>query len=217
MNDKQTDLNRYGDLLWRSLRQNEPDAPTVYFIHGRAGNISSMQPFARLIPESFNLFAVEAPKEDELGGYSWWRMEEKELFPALHLETTNTLLKSINTLEQSLKLNPKLRLACGFSQGGMILSLALQIAPERFDGIALLSSQVLKLPKPPERSSEAFPEVIIAHGTKDEIIPVEKATRSEAFLSELGCEVYTVLDEVGHKVGREGMKALREWFASYSV
>lgn len=55
------------------------------------------------------------------------------------------------------------------------------------------------------------PKVFVAHGTKDEVISIERARRGAKLLASLGLPVTHVEDEVGHKVGIQGTRALKAW------
>jgi predicted esterase len=78
-----------------------------------------------------------------------------------------------------------------------------------FDGIAVLAGFVL-LPTEP-RMLRKKPRFFIAHGSLDERVPVAQAHEGVAGLEKLGIEVQYVEEEVGHKVGIEGTRALKGW------
>ncbi len=51
----------------------------------------------------------------------------------------------------------------------------------------------------------------MAHGTRDEVISIERARRGAKLLENLGLPVTQVEDDVGHKIGVQGTRALRNW------
>ena len=55
------------------------------------------------------------------------------------------------------------------------------------------------------------PKVFVAHGTKDDVITVDRARQSVKLLRELGLDVTYIEDEVAHKVGILGTRALKTW------
>ena len=50
-----------------------------------------------------------------------------------------------------------------------------------------------------------------SHGTEDSIVSYKRALSGREQLKELGVELTTADDDVGHKVGRSGMRAFKEW------
>ena len=185
------------------------DSPVAYLVHGRSGNITVMSTFSRVLPSDWALVSVEAPFVDPNGGYSWWdihaesKMEQRA---ASYLQLRNL----VATWAQSQGLAPKFQLALGFSQGAAMLSLLIQREPELLQAVGLLSGFVLK-----EESVQAGkrPAVFMAHGSRDEIIPIDRAQAGATHLIEHGYFVEQVGEDVGHKVGVQGMRALRDWAA----
>jgi predicted esterase len=53
----------------------------------------------------------------------------------------------------------------------------------------------------------------VAHGTKDEMVTVDRARASIALLEQAGAHVTYCEDEVGHKVSVNCLRALQKFFA----
>jgi predicted esterase len=53
----------------------------------------------------------------------------------------------------------------------------------------------------------------VAHGTKDETIPIEQARASVEILERAGAEVTFCEDNVGHKVSVNCLRALKRFFS----
>ena len=53
----------------------------------------------------------------------------------------------------------------------------------------------------------------VAHGTKDETVPIERARASIETLEQAGANVTYCEDEVGHKVSVTCLRALKKFFA----
>lgn len=179
-------------------------------IHGRAGNISVMSIFKNSIPKDWNILFIEAPYTDPIGGFSWWI---KDSDPKNKDEQINNSLKELQeTLvfaEDQLSSLIAKRIGLGFSQGGAILSLLVQKNPKTFSKIALLSSFALKF----EPSSNILNslQVLVSHGEKDEVVSLKQNRESVKNLSNKGAQIEEVLDDTGHKLGKNGMKRLKSW------
>jgi phospholipase/carboxylesterase len=101
----------------------------------------------------------------------------------------------------------------GFSQGGvMAYELALR-APERFAGLAALSSWL-----PPPLAADVAPSpahselpVLILHGTADTMIPVQRARESREALRPLGVSLTYRELEMGHEINSEALRIVIRW------
>lgn len=194
-------------------------APLVLLVHGRAGTLDVMWTFRRCLPEGCNIIAPQALLADSIGGYSWWSMTNPSDKVALEkgVELAYDKLKLfISSSIQFYNLQPSKILALGFSQGGVLLSAYLQKQPQFFAGVALLASFVSRLKAVDYERIIAIPEqsktrIFMAHGVEDQTVTIEAAYKGRDHLKSLGFEVAFVEDPVGHKVGRQGMRALTAW------
>lgn len=192
------------------------DYPVAVFVHGRAGNISIMSPFHKVLPPGWNKLSLEAPIPDlEEGGFSWWELGDDHLAFAMADEVYQTILNEIirrDLLSASL-------IGLGFSQGAALLSLVAQrkgaqpssdLESDRLKwaGFALLAGFVI----PNETFLEGpGPAVLMLNGTQDTTVPIEKARQGAKYLEEHGFKVQFFEENVAHKVGIDGMKWLRLW------
>ena len=188
----------------------DPTAPLVFLVHGRAGNYDVMWAFRRCIPESFSIIAPQAPQADPVGGFSWWDIASSSAKEGGG-SAASQVVAFVTAAEAFYGLTPRCRLACGFSQGAGTLSVVLQ-RNSLFSGVALLAGFVVE--------TECFsgnPQIPIfmAHGLVDEMVPIERARHGRDILEARGFSVEFVEDDVGHKIGTGGMRALSRWFASF--
>jgi phospholipase/carboxylesterase len=96
----------------------------------------------------------------------------------------------------------------GFSQGAALLSAALLSGKLSADGVALLAGFVVE---PDTTALTCRPRIFVAHGTRDDVIRVERARKGVERLRGLGLDVVYIEDDVSHKVGIEGTRALKSW------
>ena len=174
-----------------------------------------MWAFRRCVPSGWTIVAPQAPLSDSVGGWSWWNVPRTDEFQA-EVEASYHLIDTfISNYEDGERLNPSVRIACGFSQGAAMLSVLLQRAPSRVKGVGLLAGFVL----PVDMSAEVSPtaQVFVAHGTKDEIVSIEDSRKGQARLESFGFNVTRVEDDVGHKVGVQGIRSLGEWLNHFNT
>jgi phospholipase/carboxylesterase len=102
----------------------------------------------------------------------------------------------------------------GFSQGAAMTSVLSMLYPERVRKIGILAGFV---PSGMEALTAKRPlagkSVFVAHGTKDETVPVDRARASIEILEQAGAQVTYCEDEVGHKVSLTCLHALRKFLA----
>jgi phospholipase/carboxylesterase len=187
----------------------EPTAPLVVLVHGRAGNRGVMWTFERVIPEHCHVVSFEAFLPDPLGGWSWWDMTaEGSKRDAIGL-AAHKLQQSMRAFLDLRGLKPCRSVALGFSQGSGVITAATFLGLGSFDAVAVLAGFVF-LPEVVPDHAKSIP-VFIAHGTLDETVSIEKARRAAKALQELGNPLLFVEEEVGHKVGIQGTRALKKW------
>ncbi len=191
----------------------DPHAPLVILVHGRAGKAEVMWAFDRTIPEHANVVSFEAFLPDALGGFSWWDMvSDKPLEPEI-LRARDRLHFAIERFVELFSLQPSTTIAFGFSQGSVLLSAAVLTGILRLDGLAVLAGFVSRVGD--QSLIQGAPKVFVAHGTADEVLSVEKARKGVNRLRSCGLTVTFVEEEgVGHKIGVQGMRALKEWVGS---
>lgn len=196
--------------------------PFIFLLHGWTGDENSMWVFASRLPDTGWLAAPRAPYPSPLGGFSW--RDESQITVQANVSarrwTTITdyqpaveMLIGLLTPENFPGADLDQVSLVGFSQGGaMGYALAL-MHPERVRLVAGLSTFlpggiepfVLRVPlldKP----------VFIAHGTQDNLVPIDKARRSVEQLEQAGASVTYCENEVGHKLGADCFCALEDFF-----
>jgi phospholipase/carboxylesterase len=184
-------------------------APLVVLIHGRAGDRSVMWMFERSVPEDCHVISFQAFLPDPLGGWSWWDMTTPGSKKEAIGNAASRLIKALEAFIEMHGLVPSRVVGMGFSQGSMLLSEVALRDFFQFDGIAILAGFVLVPTEP--RALRKQPLVFVAHGARDERVPVAQAREGVAELEKRGIKVQYVEEDVGHKIGIEGTRALRGW------
>jgi phospholipase/carboxylesterase len=185
------------------------ESPVVVLVHGRAGNRGVMWTFERSIPESCHVVAFEAFLHDPLGGWSWWEMTTPGSKREAIVYAAHKLRTALQGFLEHHALQPSSLMGLGFSQGSVLVSAAVSLQLISFDAIGVLAGFVF-LPDEGVRIGK-LPSVFVAHGTQDDTVSVTKARRGVEALRALGADVQYVEEDVGHKVGIEGSRALKQW------
>ena len=211
-----TSLIEFNDWTLRIRESTEKPARLLLLIHGLTGDENSMWVFARDLPKDYWMIAPRAPHNAEPFGYSWRTVHPgtfgrpgfEELLPA-----AEALIQLIDEYQASAKIETPVIDVMGFSQGGAMSSVLAFLYPQRIRKIGMLAGFV------PSGVDEYIPNlplaakrIFVAHGTKDEMVPVDRARASMDILTRAGAEIIYCEDEVGHKVSLNCIKALRKYY-----
>jgi predicted esterase len=170
-----------------------------------------MWTFERSIPESCHVLAFEAFLHDPLGGWSWWEMTTPGSKREAIVYAAHKLRTALQAFLKNQGLQPSSLMGIGFSQGSVLVSASVSLQLIPFDAIGVLAGFVF-LPEEGVKLTK-LPSAFIAHGTQDDTISVDKARRGVEALRELGAMVQYVEEDVGHKVGIQGSRALKQWIS----
>ncbi len=181
-------------------------------LHGWTGDEYSMDVFLRAIPARYRVISPRGPVKADENGFGWvvYRPGAKAPLTDYQIAARNLLSALERWTSQHQLPGGKLTMV-GFSQGaGMALSFALAY-PERVERVACLSGFLpqVALP-PPETVALSGLHVFISHGTRDKIVPLERARHAAAWLKAAGAEVTVCEADVGHHLSANCHRQLKE-------
>lgn len=195
----------------------------IILLHGWTGDEGSMWIFSSRLPEDTWLIAARGLYPSSLGGYSWHPETQgfwpavKQLLPAaeklaavLNPENFPEILfkppSEINVEKRPLSL-------VGFSQGAALAFTFALVYPQLVRAVAGLSGF---LPDLFEDFIDPLPfngvPVLLAHGSRDKLVPVEKARQAVENLTRAGAQVDYCEDDVGHKLSAACFRSLDVFF-----
>jgi phospholipase/carboxylesterase len=213
----QDDLFRIAVADWVvGLRQ--PDShgphPVYLLLHGWTGDENSMWIFAARLPRKGLLIAPRGIYPTPTGGYGWHTYQRgtsphvADFYPAI--SKLQSLLTRLNFPSGDFS---RLNLV-GFSQGAALALTFLLAFPEQVQSAAGLSGF---LPDGTGDLARMQPirnkKVFLAHGTKDELVPVLRARQAKDILDLAGVSVSYCEDEVGHKVSAACLREMESFFS----
>jgi len=191
--------------------------PVIFLIHGWTGDEGSMWIFAPRLPKNALLIAPRAPyisKHPQFGGYSW---VENRAESFSRLPDFDSALEKIEQLVIELSKRYEANFQrfglAGFSQGAAFCFAFAMLHPRRVSKVASLAGF---LPTDSDAAINAqfknLP-IFIAHGTKDETVPVEMAQDAKKTLEQAGAKVQYCEADIGHKLGANCFTQLAAFFA----
>ena len=210
-----TDLIEFEDWTLRIRKTDHPSPRLLLMLHGFTGDENSMWVFARDLPSHYWIVAPRAPHVTEPSGYSWrplhagtyGRPSLEQLRPA-----ADALIRLVDAYQLSAKIDARVFDLMGFSQGAAMSNLLAFLYPERIRKTGILAGFVPSgLDELVAQRPLAGKPFFVAHGTKDDMVPVERARASIEILEQAGAQVTYCEDEVGHKVSATCLRALKDF------
>ncbi|MEX1247991.1 MAG: alpha/beta fold hydrolase [Anaerolineales bacterium] len=204
-------------LKIREPIQGDKPHPVIILIHGWTGDEGSMWVFAPRLPQNTLLIAPRAPyvsNHPEFGGCSWVERRAGEFS---QLSAFDPALGSFESLLTELALQypdadfTRIGLA-GFSQGAAFSFAYALRHPQRVSRLAALAGFLPSSSKNRFAALDKIP-IFIAHGTRDETVPVAKAREAHTVLVAAGVSVQYCESETGHKLGANCLAPLGGFFS----
>jgi len=212
-----TALISFKNWTLRIQESAQPAPRLMLLIHGHTGDENSMWVFGRDLPSPYWIVAPRAPYITEPGGYSW-RPSQFENMNQLSLDllrsSAEALIQLVDEYSASVKIDGQVFDVMGFSQGGAMSGLLAMLYPQRIRKVGILAGFV---PNGldglvSQRPLEGKP-FFVAHGTKDETVPIDRARASIRILEQAGANVTYCEDQVGHKVSATCLRSLKIFFS----
>ena len=191
-----------------SLEEGSGRQPVIVLLHGWTGDENSMWVFTPRLPVKRLFIAPRGLFPAAQGGYSWhahlngWpRMDHFR--PAV-----DGLLELLTDRRFPEGDFSELHLV-GFSQGAALAYAFTLLYPERVASLSVLSGFLPEgaATEPSTKRGNGLP-VFITHGTKDELVPVERARQAAETFQQAGAMVTYCEHDVGHKLSANCFRGL---------
>jgi phospholipase/carboxylesterase len=191
--------------------------PLLILLHGLGSNEKDLYGLAPLLPDSFLILSVRAPRTISEGSYRWYDLKWIEGIPKGNVaeleESRDMLIRFIEGLHKKHKFDKQKVFLGGFSQGAvMSLSVALK-KPELLNGILFLSG---KMPDGAETVSDKMEnykklKIFMVHGTEDKVLTIEDARTVKSFLEKHNFPLEYHEYPMPHTINRETLNNIIRW------
>ena len=208
------------DLLYTAhVPPGEGPFPTVLALHGwgaSAHDLLGLAPVLHggqalvLCPQGEVAFEV-APG---MAGFGWWPISpNRGIDPEAFGRAAASLRRFLDQACQRYPIDPRKIVAMGFSQGGVMATDLVLREPARFAGLIALSTWLPDVGAPPCSEPEALKNlpVLLMHGSRDPMIPLELARQARQKLLSLGMNVHYREHEMQHEISPEALQELVAW------
>lgn len=190
----------------------------LFMFHGYGSNEEDLFSFAPELPDDYLIISVRAPYNLEMFGHAWYAInfdandgkwsDEKQA-----VESREKIIVFIDESIRAYNLDDSNVTLLGFSQGS-ILSYAVALSyPDKINNVIALSGYINE-----NILIEGFAEndfsklnIYTSHGQVDQVIPLEWAQKTPAFLDAL--RIANTYEEfpVGHGVAPQNFYSFRNW------
>ena len=207
-------ITRIGEFV---VREQFPEGPgphrVLLLLHGWTGDENSMWIFAPRLPKNYLLLAPRGISNTPLGGYGWQDEKAKEWPNAVGFQQA---IESIMDLVASIEY-PGIETSnydvIGFSQGAALAYSIALTHPDRIGKLAGLSGFLPEgLDSKIAQGALKGKKVFVAHGLRDEMVPLGKAREAVQGLKDAKAEVVYCEDNVGHKLSSGCFRGLGDYF-----
>jgi phospholipase/carboxylesterase len=128
------------------------------------------------------------------------------------LPAAEALIKLIDEYSASVKVDARQFDVMGFSQGAAMTNVVGMLYPERVRKMGVLAGFVPSgLEDLVAKKPLAGKNIFVAHGTLDQMVPIDRARASIEVLERAGARVTYCEDEVGHKLSANCLRALETY------
>ena len=194
-------------------------APLLLLLHGYGSNESDLFSLADQLPDSFMIVSARAPYTLTLNSYAWFDITFAGGKPVNSNKeqaekSRNTIIQFIDQLKQQYAFDTTQIYVSGFSQGGIMSYSVGLTRPDKIKGIAVMSGRLLNEVKPLIVQNDKLKQlnVFVSHGTNDNVIGIQYARESVAYLEQLGLKPVFKEYPAGHSITPEMLRDLNAWF-----
>ncbi|MCL4297574.1 MAG: dienelactone hydrolase family protein [Anaerolineae bacterium] len=188
--------------------------PVVVMVHGWLGDETVMGIFKQTVPSGVAVISPRAPFALN-GGYIWYQRDQGQLQPEPDSLWTGRdhLNEFLAGLPRRYPVDPTRLVLMGFSQGAAVCNTIALTQPGQVSGVASLAGLIPEIVTQTARPDLSGLPVFIAHGTRDETVPVAAARKARDVYTRLGAQVTYGEYPTGHKLTSKGMADLKQWLA----
>lgn len=197
------------------------NAPLLLMMHGYGSDENDLFSFATELPDELFIISVKAPYPMQPYGNAWyainfdaergkWNDNEQAI------QSRDLISKFIDEAIATYPVDGNNVSLLGFSQGS-ILSYAVALTyPEKVKNIVALSGYIVRdiFPENMETKDYSNLDFYCSHGSVDQVIPVDWARQTPAFLNALHIKNQYSEFPVGHGVAPQNFHELKAWLAA---
>jgi phospholipase/carboxylesterase len=198
-------------------RNHSEKTPLLLLLHGFGANEDDLFSLAPYLDERFMIVSARAPVTLQSHSYAWFNLNFTPEGVIVDLEEARrnleTLHKFINELIDTYQIDRHSVYLMGFSQGAM-MSLAVPLTyPGTAAAVIAMSGRLLlqTFNEISDKDALIGLPIFVAHGTRDEVLPIQYARNMRAKLSEFPVDLTYREYDMGHEISAESIDDIMRW------
>ncbi|WP_242157475.1 alpha/beta hydrolase [Aestuariivivens sediminis] len=208
-------LSLYHIIRESSLKTN---APLLIMLHGYGSDETDLYAFASELPEALFIISVRAPFPMPPYGNAWYAInfeaEKGKWSDTKQAAASRDLIADF--IDEAIATYPVDKdhvSLLGFSQGTVLGYAVALTYPHKVKNLVALSGYINTdlIPKDFKTLDYSKLDFYCSHGSLDQVIPVEWARQSKAFLAQLHIKFQYAEFPVGHGVAPQNFYELKAW------
>lgn len=192
--------------------------PLLLLIHGYGSNEQDLFSFAYELPDTYFVVSVRAPYDLSFGSYAWYAInfdadQNKFSDNEQGKKSRDLIAKFISELSLNFPIDDANVTLIGFSQGAILSYVVALSHPEKVQRVVALSGYLNPeiLEDDYLKNSFSTLKIFSAHGSSDQVIPVEWGRKAKPFLDNLGINTTYKEYPIGHGVSPQEFNDLKKW------
>lgn len=201
-------------LIFRKGSNTSTPKARLLLLHGVGSNEDNLASLAASLPESLEILLLRGPLRVGPQGFAWYQVNFTSSGPSFDYQQAEASRQLLKRFIEALPNLPTV--IAGFSQGGIMSSSIGLTEPELARGFALLSGRMLREIEPQIASAERLQmtSAFIAHGNRDDILPIDWANEADAWLNRLSVTHETHFYDMAHEIVAEELADFSQWLTN---
>jgi phospholipase/carboxylesterase len=195
--------------------------PLLVLLHGIGADENDLFPLAAHLDPRVKVVSLRAP-ERYYAGYAWFHLDVHpggQLVPdvAQARAALGDLDRWLAAAPDRYRTNPRGTFLLGFSQGAMMSLGVLCTNPGRVAGVIALSGRSPKglFDCPADRAEVARVPLLVAHGTQDDVLPVDRGRAIRDEFQSLSTDFTYREFPIGHGISPDELALVGGWLAKH--
>lgn len=205
----------------RQSKDKNVNSPLLVLLHGHGSNENDLFSFSSQIPGNWIVASVRAPYKLGENSYRWYDVKIVDEKIVINIEEEEKsrikLIQLISEITQKYNVDSKRIIVAGFSQGANMSSAISLTMPEKIAGFGVFSGRFVNELKPYISSSVSLKSLkcFLAHGNKDNMLPISYAKENQQKLQSLGISVTFSEDAVAHSISPKQIGQFIQWLDQF--
>jgi len=191
--------------------------PLLILLHGVGSHEYDLFSLAQYLDERFLVLSARAPHTLGPNSYAWFPVEiQPDKFiidPGKAESSRKAIIQFVAQATEFYNADPDQVYLMGFSQGAIMSASVMLTNPGILAGVVAMSGRILPEIEPiiaPNKELQDFP-VLVVHGTRDQVIPIQNGRASNEHLSGLPVDLLYKEYDMGHEISSESLADILEW------